>query len=498
MRNNHDFSHGSSLTPFEEKMAASPTTTPPGHLEHGGPAPIHEWHFPRSVGIEDASSDAGPVSSEPVQNISLWEQLLSPENIAAAWDRVRNNQGAAGIDGITIRHLTPCFEREWEAVNAALCSGNWQPQPLRRVSVPKASGGVRHLGIPTVMDRVIHQAFAQVLTPFWESRFSSHSFAYRRGLGVREALLSLASQAHAYGTDSAWHLDIRDFFDSVPRPQAIRVVQRATEEKEPLELTRAILNAGVFTGGRILPAPSGIPQGSPLSPLLANGVLHDFDLWLVEQSLPFVRYADDIVILLPPGHTPARWQPAVAQQLALLGLELNETKTTHGPLNGLNFLGFSFFMDHRGVWRRRISPSSWAALEAELQRRGNLAFVLDGREQGSPEDYFTGWLSHFGCTECPLDKERLDNFSAIFRQKNPRPSCKVKVPYDGTPGTFAFRSASLLPAAPGWWRTLQLWMARAVARRWVCIDLDWGRGKRGLPLRGLRLVIGPFNFRFRL
>ncbi|MFN0077904.1 MAG: reverse transcriptase domain-containing protein [Prosthecobacter sp.] len=452
---------------------------------------MNDWHFSRSQSTSSTSTSV------------LWPQILARDNALAAWDKVRRNNGAPGIDGVSIRDLTPCIEQEWKAVDAALRRGTWQPQPVRRVSVPKPDGGLRHLGIPTVMDRVVHQAVAQVMTPLWERRFSAHSFAYRRGMGAREALTDLVTQAHASSATTAWHLDIRQFFDSVPHPQALRAVKRVADEIEPLRLVQSILTAGVFADGRVQPTSTGIPQGSPLSPLLANGVLHNLDLWLTEQALPFVRYADDIVILLPPGHTPAHWQQAVAERLKLLGLVLHESKTTHGPLSELNFLGFSFFEDNQGAWRRKISRASWSALELELSRRNTAAFALVGEDDGTAADYLTGWLAHFGITECPQDRGRLTQFAAAHQSSAFAPApVRVRIPYDGAAKAPGSSSTTGNPASrtkhSQWLQTMHLWIARALARRWVRIGLDWGRGRRGLPLQAVRITLGPFNFRFRL
>lgn len=456
-----------------------------------------DWHFSRK-----------PAPGSGLT--SCWEQILARENTLAAWDKVRRNKGAPGVDGVRISDLEACFALEWAAVEKNLRRGIWQPHPVRRVTVPKAGGGVRHLGIPTVMDRVVHQAVAQVIAPHWERRFSPHSFAYRRGLGVRAALADLVAQGAAHHTTHACHLDIERFFDSVPHEQALGVVRQAADEAAPLRLVQSVLAAGAQDGAVLIPTPLGIPQGSPLSPLLANGVLHRLDLWLAQNDLAFVRYADDIVILLPQAQHAAALLPAVAARLGRLGLQLNEGKTKLGSLAALKFLGFSFFQDQAGVWRRRISQDAWSALDSELARRSTTRFAWIGEDDGTPADYFAGWLAHFGITECPQDQARLADLARQHARPAfmPPPVARIRIPYDGgSNGTKDVKASNRKPDAGStgsgglnvqWLQTLRLWFARALARRWVRIGMDWGRGRRGFPLSAIRLTIGPFHFRFRL
>ena len=270
--------------------------------------------------------------------------MLAPANIATAWDRVRRNEGAPGVDGITVRDLESTFAQEWRRNANALQAGTWKPHPVRRVTIPKPTGGWRVLGIPTVLDRVVHQALAQILTPRWEARFSARSFGFRKGRSTLDALNRLAKDASAVSNPLAWHLDIREFFDRVPRAMALRAVARVTTDQRLQQLVATILSAGVLNGVNWEATPLGLPQGSPLSPLLANAVLHPLDLWMTEQALPFIRYADDIVILLPrrgPMQTLSNpWPSAcpkallgehrffdcrafIQEKLTRLGLELN-------------------------------------------------------------------------------------------------------------------------------------------------------------------------------
>ena len=441
----------------------------------------HGWHFSRTPGTSAQTR--------------LLEATLAAENTTAAWDRVRRNQGAAGIDGRSIRDIETSFSHVWQPVADALRAGTWRPLPVRRVSVPKSGGGgLRTLGIPTVMDRVVHQAVLQTLTPLWEPRFSTHSFAYRRGRGVREALESLAVQAERLPSPTALHLDIRQFFDRVPRAQALHAVRYVADEDVIVSLVESILSAGAFERGQVVPTPEGLPQGSPLSPLLANAVLHPFDLWLAQTVPGFARYADDIVLLLPSGENVAA------------KLELNTAKTHSSSLADMSYLGFCLWRDRAGKWRRRITPTAWAALEAELTKRGTQFWIAFGMDEGTPQEYLTGWLAHFGSTECAQDHARLTELRQRHSAGGVPTAKRVRLPYDGGAPAAPASPQPPQPSHSGesahqpWRETLAVWWARLRVGRLVRVGLDMDRRKNSLFPRpsALRLTILGFTLRLRL
>lgn len=454
-----------------------------------------KWHFSRT--------------SRSSSSASLVEVAFSADNTAAAWDRVRRNQGAPGVDGRSIRDLENSFSHEWQRVATTLRTGTWQPMPVRRVSVPKSGGGLRTLGIPTVMDRVVHQAIAQALTPLWEPHFSPHSFAYRRGRGVRDALESLATQAEGITSPTALHLDIRQFFDRVPRTLALQAVRSVADDPGIVGLVEGILSAGAFERGQVVPTPHGLPQGSPLSPLLANAVLHPFDLWLTQIVPGFARYADDIVVLLPACDSFTARLEQIQERLGNLGLELNTSKTQHSSLADMSFLGFCLWQDNAGKWRRRITPAAWAALEAELAKRGTLLWTTFGMDEGTSQDYLTGWLSHFGATECPQDHARMAQLTSTHQKSafSPAPT-RVRIPYDGaaSPNNTAKndepRTRNNEPSTTNtpWRQTLAVWWARLRVGRLVRVGLDMDRRKNRLFPRpsALRFTILGFTLRLRL
>jgi RNA-directed DNA polymerase len=224
----------------------------------------------------------------------LMEEVCGRENCQQALKRVKANRGSAGIDGMTVEQLPAYLTQQWPAIREQLLSGTYRPQPVRRVEIPKPDGGVRKLGIPTVLDRFIQQAVMQVLQRRWDRTFSEHSYGFRPGRSAHQAVV----QAQQYVTEGyRWvvDLDLEKFFDRVNHDKLMAKLAQRVGDKRMLKLIRAFLTAGVLEGGLVMAVNEGTPQGGPLSPLLSNIVLDELDQELARRGLRFVRYADDRV-----------------------------------------------------------------------------------------------------------------------------------------------------------------------------------------------------------
>ncbi|MEY9867239.1 group II intron reverse transcriptase/maturase [Peribacillus sp. B2I2] len=227
----------------------------------------------------------------------LMEQILERENLIQALKRVERNKGSHGVDGMPVQNLRPHLATEWYNMKTALLQGTYQPQPVRRIEIPKPNGGVRLLGIPTVLDRFIQQAIAQILTKIYDSTFSENSYGFRPNKQGHQAV----RKAKSYITEGyTWvvDMDLEKFFDKVNHDKLMGMLERKIEDKRILKLIRKFLQAGIMIGGLFHKSEEGTPQGGPLSPLLSNIMLDDLDKELEKRNLRFVRYADDSTIFV--------------------------------------------------------------------------------------------------------------------------------------------------------------------------------------------------------
>src|SRR5262252_4242666 len=242
---------------------------------------------------EGTESSAGKRGIEsPAIAEQLMEEVCERENCKQAWKRVKANKGSAGVDGMTVQQLPAFLKEHWPAIREQLLSGTYEPQPVKRVEIPKPDGGVRKLGIPTVLDRFIQQAVMQVLQGRWDRTFSDHSYGFRPGRSAHQAVAQ-AQQYIAEGYRWCVDLDLEKFFDRVSHDKLIARIETRVSDRRMLKLIRAFLKVGVMEGGLVSPVDEGTPQGGPLSPLLSNIVLDEFDRELERRGLRFARYADD-------------------------------------------------------------------------------------------------------------------------------------------------------------------------------------------------------------
>src|ERR1700726_525897 len=337
------------------------------------------------------------------------EAIVERNNLRRALEQVQRNKGAPGVDGMTIGKLAPYLKEHWPAIRVQLLEGSYKPQPVRRVEIPKATGGTRALGIPTVLDRFIQQAVMQVLQAAWDPTFSAASFGFRPGRSAHQAV-ARAQAFIASGHGIVVDLDLEKFFDRVNHDILMGLVAKRVSDKRILKLIRGFLTAGVLADGLIGPTEEGTPQGGPLSPLLSNLMLDVLDKELEKRGHHFVRYADDCNIYVRSQRAGERVMAAIERFLAKrLRLKVNKAKSAVAKPNVRKFLGFSF--TGGGELRRRVAPQAIARFKAkirELTQRTcgkSLAQIVKKLSV-----YLVGWRGYFGFCQTPSVLRKLDRW----------------------------------------------------------------------------------------
>ena len=327
------------------------------------------------------------------QERTMIEEILEPENLAQAWQRVKANKGAPGIDGMTVEDF-PAFAREhWPRIATAIREGNYRPAPVRRVWIPKPDGTKRPLGIPTVLDRVIQQAVAQVLGPLFEADFSEHSYGYRPG---RSAHMAVAAMETGWkeGRRHAVECDLKSFFDTVNHDRLMRSLLGKVRCRKTLGLIRRYLTAGVvLPDGTREATPQGVPQGGPLSPLLANIVLDPLDKELESRGHKFARYADDFIVLVKSPNAAKRVMASLIRYCeGRLQLIVNRAKSRAAPLKTCEFLGYRLNQRAKLAWTDKAHHRFKERIrEITSRNRGHkVQTVIDELNL-----YTRGWLNYY-------------------------------------------------------------------------------------------------------
>lgn len=385
--------------------------------ERGAEEKAEKLERPRKVGggtAEDtgAARHADTVRRESVGDEAslLLEEVLRRKNLTEAYKRVVRNKGAAGVDGVSVHDLKAYLEEHWTRIREDLRSGSYRPQPVRRVEIPKPGGkGMRMLGIPTVLDRMIQQALLQVLTPIFDPTFSEESYGFRPGRSTLQAV-GRAREHMAAGYRWVVDMDLEKFFDRVNHDVLMARVARRVKDKRVLRLIRRYLQAGMMEGGLISPRTEGTPQGSPLSPLLSNILLDELDKELERRGHRFVRYADDCNIYVKSKAAGERVLESLERFLGKrLRLKVNREKSAVARPWERKFLGYTVTRNRKP--KLKVSPESVKRFRAKLKdvlRRGrgrNLASVI---RELTP--ILRGWVAYYRLVEVKAALEELDQW----------------------------------------------------------------------------------------
>jgi RNA-directed DNA polymerase len=343
------------------------------------------------------------------ESSGLMEAVVERGNLKLAYQRVVENKGAAGVDGLDITEFKGHLQRHWPTIKARILRGEYMPQAVRRVDIPKPQGGVRTLGIPTLTDRLIQQALHQVLSPIFEVEFSDSSYGFRPGRNAHQAVKA-AQQYVAEGRRVVVDMDIEKFFDHVNHDLLMQKLSQKIDDARVLQLIRRYLQAGMMAEGISRPRTEGTPQGGPLSPLLSNILLTELDRELERRGHAFCRYADDCNIYVRSKAAGARVMASLTRFLAArLQLTVNVAKSAVAHPWERKFLGYSMSWHHRP--RLRIAPASYQRLELRVRE------VLQGAcgrslrytiNQLNP--LLRGWAAYFKLTETKTALEQLDGW----------------------------------------------------------------------------------------
>src|ERR1700756_3057651 len=339
----------------------------------------------------------------------LMEEVCDRENLERAWKRVKRNKGSPGADGMTIDDAKAFLRQHWPNIRSQLLDGNYRPQPVKRVEIPKPDGVVRKLGVPCVVDRLIQQAVLQVLQERWDPTFSEYSYGFRPGRSAHQAVAQ-AQRYVAAGYSIVVDLDLEKFFDRVNHDSLMARVAVRVTDKRVLKLIRAFLKSGVMEDGLVSPVDEGTPQGGPLSPLLSNLVLDELDRELERRGHRFVRYADDSNIYVGSERAGERVMASVSRFLTKkLRLKVNEAKSAVARPEERKFLGFSIANELEP--RRRIAPKAIARFKERIREQTRRTRGSSLKQMVTQiATYLRGWLGYFDDCQTPSVLQTLESW----------------------------------------------------------------------------------------
>jgi len=386
---------------------------------------------------------------DPDQN--LLERILSRPNMSLAWRQVKANRGAPGVDNMPIDDFMAFAHEHWTEIRSSIFAGTYKPLPVKRVEIPKATGGTRPLGIPAVLDRLIQQAIAQVLFPIFDPGFSEASFGFRKGLSAHDAVYQVRHYIRE-GYRVAVDCDLAKYFDTVEHDVLMARVSRKVQDKRVLKLIGKYLRAGVMINGRLQETRKGVPQGGPLSPMLSNILLDELDKELEGRSHRFARYADDFVILVKSRRAGDRVMASITRFLEKkIKLIVNQEKSKVAHTNEITFLGFAF----SGA-KIRWSDKAFKRFKQRIKE-------LTGRSWGVSmayrfaklAEYLRGWMGYFGISELYRPIPEIDHWlrrrvrMCYWKQWR---FCRTKVRELTKLGTFLRTAISVGLSRKGPWR----------------------------------------------
>jgi RNA-directed DNA polymerase len=340
----------------------------------------------------------------------LLQAALARQNLQRAWQRVKANKGAAGVDGLDIEQTGQLLRHHWPEIRQALLAGWYRPSPVRKVMIPKPGGGQRQLGIPTVLDRLIQQALLQVLQPIIDPSFSEHSYGFRPGRSAHQAVRTAQAYVQS-GKRVVVDVDLAQFFDRVNHDILIGRLQGRIDDAGVIRLIRAYLNAGIMDGGVVTRRHMGTPQGGPLSPLLANILLDEVDKALEARGHSFVRYADDCRVFVGSQQAGQRVMALLRACYARLRLHINEAKSAITSAFGRKFLGYALWVAKGKEVKHAVAREAIADFKARVRQ---LTRRSGGRSMAEVVQrlraYVLGWKAYFKLAQTPGVWHQLDEW----------------------------------------------------------------------------------------